>query len=451
MLGPRRSSLSRAQYFLGAILLAAFVGIVALTYLRIEQQLQETLEQRLRARGDNDAEPAARAYRSVQGLRQSYATLIALVCLALLGLLALLRWTLRVRRDSVLMTQRLTRLGRAIQPLSAALEHDPNAVVLADEQGEVVYANAASQRMLSQGTPLLGRHVQGVFSQLSDELRSALSSGRDSIVTQSGSGAEETLLVSGRSLGIEGSPHYLYLLRPVTAQVRRQEVENWKKLIRVLSHELNNALAPITSLLSSARQLNKMKHQDPRLGDIFEGISERTSHLLSFLDGYREIARLPRPSMKEVAWDNFIESVASEKKFRLVGTLPERNGTFDPIQMQRVLSHLLRNAHESGSPGEDIEVQVSEGERGFRINVLDRGCGMTDAILKQAMLPFFSTKRTGTGVGLALSREIIEAHGGQLSMTNRDQGGLSVSCFLPDDRLRLLNVPLDDPGDQIGA
>src|SRR5690606_15640183 len=112
-------------------------------------------------------------------------------------------------------------------------------------------------------------------------------------------------------------------------------------------------------------------------------------------------------------------------------TLPQAPGFFDPVQLERVLVNVLRNATEAGSPADQTEVEVVETADGVRINVLDRGSGMPEAVLKQAMLPFFSTKRTGTGVGLALSREIIEAHGGQLTLANREGGGLIVSCSLP--------------------
>ncbi|HXS16675.1 MAG TPA: HAMP domain-containing sensor histidine kinase, partial [Polyangiaceae bacterium] len=263
----------------------------------------------------------------------------------------------------------------------------------------------------------------------------------------------ETLLVSSHSLTIEGAQHYLYMLRPVTQQVRRQEVEHWKKLIRVLSHELNNALAPITSLLSSARKLNQMTHQDPRLGQIFESISERTAHLVAFIEGYREVARLPRPAPRTVDWDSFLQSIQSQKHIKLVGTLPTAAGYFDPIQLERVVINLINNAYEAGSPREDIELEVVEEDERFRLNVMDRGSGMPEAVLKQAMLPFFSTKRTGTGVGLALSREIIEAHDGQLALANRDGGGLVVSCSLPkappqsrSSLGKMLVAPLSRPG-----
>lgn len=372
------------------------------------------------------------AYRSIAALRQSFLTLVILVGSALLGFLALGRWTLRVREESLLMTRRLGRLARAIQPLSAALEHDPTAVVLVDADGLVVYANAASHRVLRVSETLLGQDAESVFENLRDELKEALMSGQDSIVAQGADNDGETLLISSRNLSIDRNPHALYMLRPITQQVRRQEIEHWKKLIRVLSHELNNALAPITSLLSSARKVNQMSHQDPRLGEIFESIAERTRHLVAFLEGYREIARLPNPAPRAVPWDDFLQGLASQKRFRTRGELPKSDGFFDPVQMERVLVNLLNNAYESDTPAEDVEVMVAESPGGHVIEVLDRGTGMPEAVLKQAMLPFFSTKRTGTGVGLALSREIVEAHGGQLSLANREGGGLIVSCFLPE-------------------
>lgn len=375
--------------------------------------------------------PRAKAYSSVIILRQSFLVLVTLVGAAVLGFIALGRWTLRVREESLLMTRRLGRLARAIQPLSAALEHDPSAVVLVDVDGTVVYANASSHRVLGVSSPLLGQDVDSVFENLHPELKAALVSGNDSIVAQGIESGDETLLVSSRSLRIDRTPHFLYMLRPITQQVRRQEVEHWKKLIRVLSHELNNALAPITSLLSSARTLNQMSHQDPRLGKIFESIAERTTHLVSFLEGYRAVARLPRPDPREINWEIFLNGLESQKTFKRRGTLPQAPGFFDPVQLERVLVNVLRNATEAGSPADQTEVEVVETADGVRINVLDRGSGMPEAVLKQAMLPFFSTKRTGTGVGLALSREIIEAHGGQLTLANREGGGLIVSCYLP--------------------
>ena len=91
----------------------------------------------------------------------------------------------------------------------------------------------------------------------------------------------------------------------------------------------------------------------------------------------------------------------------------------------------MKNAHESGSPADQVSLEVRRLHEGVRIDVQDRGPGMNDAVLTNALVPFYSTKRSGTGIGLALAREIAEAHGGRIQLSNREGGGLSVALELP--------------------
>jgi two-component system nitrogen regulation sensor histidine kinase NtrY len=120
----------------------------------------------------------------------------------------------------------------------------------------------------------------------------------------------------------------------------------------------------------------------------------------------------------------------------VAGPLPQTRASFDVGQLEQVMINLLKNAAESGSAAEEITVGVRESLEtgqgaGFVIEVADRGTGLTDNVLRDALLPFYSTKPTGTGLGLTLCREIVEAHGGRLSIANRPDAGALVSVWLP--------------------
>ena len=117
--------------------------------------------------------------------------------------------------------------------------------------------------------------------------------------------------------------------------------------------------------------------------------------------------------------------------FRVEGELPQDPAWIDAAQIEQALLNLLKNAHESGSPPDAVELQVRRMQDLLRIEVFDRGSGMSEAVLTNALVPFYSTKRSGTGLGLALAREIAEAHGGRITLANRDGGGLAVTLFLP--------------------
>ena len=131
-------------------------------------------------------------------------------------------------------------------------------------------------------------------------------------------------------------------------------------------------------------------------------------------------------------WGEFLGQLQHIFPFHNPGGAPEQPGYFDSSQVQQALINLLKNAREAGSPPQDIELSVAAAEDGgTRIQVQDRGRGMEEDVLRQALLPFYSSKNTGTGLGLPLCREIMEAHGGTLRIQNREGGGTAVTCWLP--------------------
>jgi signal transduction histidine kinase len=293
----------------------------------------------------------------------------------------------------------------------------------------VVYANVAARQLLFEGHKLEGHALHDVL-QKTPALVEALARGGDGLFTAGDGEEEEVYHLARRNFSLNGRRHELLLLRQLTAELRRQEVQTWKKVIRVISHELNNSLAPLASLAHSGTELVR-RGQTERLPQILQTIGERTRHLESFILGYARFAKLPAPRLETIAWADFVAGLAGQVAFRLGGELPESPAHIDRAQMEQALLNLLKNAHESGSRPEDVELHVRRVQDVVRIDVFDRGTGMNDAVLTNALVPFYSTKRSGTGLGLALAREIAEAHGGRITLGNREGGGLAVTLILP--------------------
>ena len=318
--------------------------------------------------------------------------------------------------------------------LDTMVQNTPVAMLLVADApqraGTVVYANLAARQLLAGGRKLEGHSLADLLAQATPALGEALARGGDGLFT-AGEGEDEQVYHLARShFSLNGRRHELLLLRHLTAELRRQEVQTWKKVIRVISHELNNSLAPLASLAHSGAELVR-RGQTERLPQILETIGERTRHLESFILGYARFAKLPTPRLQACPWGPFVARLASQVPFRLGGELPPEPALVDPAQLGQALLNLLKNAHESGSRPDAVELRVRRMQDLLRIEVLDRGSGMSEAVLTNALVPFYSTKRSGTGLGLALAREIAEAHGGRISLSNRDGGGLAVTLILP--------------------
>ncbi|WP_225766118.1 ATP-binding protein [Stenotrophomonas sp. Marseille-Q4652] len=325
--------------------------------------------------------------------------------------------------------------------LDTMVQNTPVAMLLSADGGDgvrrVVYSNLAARKLLNDGRRLEGLRVDELMDALPAELREAIARGGDSLFAVADGNDEDEEQVyhlSRRNFSLNGRRHELLLVRLLTPELRRQEVQTWKKVIRVISHELNNSLAPIASLAHSGAELVRRGRHE-RLGEVFSTIEERARHLEGFIRGYARFAKLPQPQLQTVAWGEFLARLQRQISFELEGTNAELRARVDPAQMEQALLNLLKNAHEASGEGDandDVRVRLLRLPGWTRLEVLDRGPGMNDAVLGNALLPFYSTKRNGTGLGLALCREIVEAHGGRLSLQNRSEGGLCVAVMLPE-------------------
>jgi two-component system, NtrC family, nitrogen regulation sensor histidine kinase NtrY len=329
----------------------------------------------------------------------------------------------------VLREQRLGLVQRELL-LDTMVQHTPVAMLLVTDNDTIVFGNLAARQLVNEGRKLEGLRLAELLAGVQPALRDAVARGGDGLFTIGDSEEEEVFHLARRSFSLNGRPHELLLLRQLTQELRRQEVQTWKKVIRVISHELNNSLAPLTSLAHSGTELVR-RGQTERLPQILATIEERTRHLESFILGYARFAKLPAPRLDQQDWSAFLAALSDQVQFKLLGEVPADPHAFDAAQMEQALINLLKNAHESGSPQEEVSLELRRQQGMLRIEVQDRGPGMSEAVLANALVPFYSTKRSGTGLGLALAREIAEAHGGRIALANREGGGLAVAIILP--------------------
>jgi nitrogen fixation/metabolism regulation signal transduction histidine kinase len=314
--------------------------------------------------------------------------------------------------------------------LDTVVQHTPVALVLTNTNGRIAYGNIAARHLFNEGRNLNGLDFNDLLANVPVALRQAVESGEDALLSVPMDGTEETFHLSQRLFRLQGRPHKLYSLRRMTRELSRQEVATWKRVIRVISHELNNSLAPISSLAHSGAELAR-RNDLARLPGVFATIGERARHLHGFIAGYASFAKLPTPQPQSIDWRAFLDSLSLHCRYRLVGPVPTEPGWFDAAQIEQVLINLIKNAHEAGGADDGVTLSLAQVGHDWRIEVADRGPGMSETVLAQALLPFYSTKRSGTGLGLALAREITEAHGGRIMLANRDDGGLRVSLLLP--------------------
>lgn len=314
--------------------------------------------------------------------------------------------------------------------LDTVIQSTPWALVLTNANDAVLYANTAARQLFHEGRKMEGATFATLLDGVPESLREAALSPADGLYTIAGGEEPEVYHVTHRRFTLNTREHHLHLFKRLTRELNRQELESWKKVIRVISHELNNSLAPIASMAHSGRLMLE-RGDTARLPLVFDTIDDRTQRLKGFLDDYARFAKLPRPRLEDVQWQPFIAGLRAMALFDLVEPLPARRARIDPAQLQQVLINLIKNAHEAGGPAEAVTLSVREQGAAFVLRVEDRGPGMSETVLANALLPFYSTKTEGTGLGLTLCREIVEAHEGRLVLANREGGGLEVRIVLP--------------------
>ena len=229
-----------------------------------------------------------------------------------------------------------------------------------------------------------------------------------------------------------GVPHRLLVVADISRALREEETEAWRRIVRVLGHELNNSLAPIKSIATSVEKLVTNELDDDWRDDVVRGmhvIGSRAEALTRFTRAYAQLARLPEPRKRDVRVDALVARVAAlETRVPVATSGPAITISADEDQLEQALINLIKNAA-------DVSPRVSVRWRatgaGAAIAVEDEGPGISGTA--NLFVPFFTTKPNGTGVGLVLSRQIAEAHGGTLTLENRrdGKGGAVATMTIP--------------------
>jgi two-component system, NtrC family, nitrogen regulation sensor histidine kinase NtrY len=331
-------------------------------------------------------------------------------------------------------TLRAQRLGalEATTLLRKVMEEIDVAVFAFDEDHRLRLANRAAERLLNQP-------VERILTSSAETLGLAeFLDGEPQRTVQRtfASGAGRWAIT--RSMFREGGlPHQMLVVSDLTRALREEELKAWQRLVRVLGHELNNSLAPIKSIAGSLESLVAREplpddwRDDARRG--LSIIASRSDGLSRFLGAYALLAKLPPPQPASVDVGSLVRQAASleQRIAAAVSAGPEMTIQGDRAQLEQVLINLLRNAVDASlETGGQVSVSWKRKGALLTIAVEDEGPGLSNTA--NLFVPFFTTKPGGSGIGLVLSRQIAEAHGGSLDLRNRPSGtGCEARLILP--------------------
>lgn len=255
------------------------------------------------------------------------------------------------------------------------------------------------------------------------------------------------LMIYATEFRMRGEDYTLISLQNIHAELEEKEIESWQKLIRVLTHEIMNSITPISSLASTVQEMLIVNLDDKLLlkeldQDDIEGIDSglrtiqsRSKGLLNFVEIYRNLTRIPKPNFRYFEVSELFERANELMKPKMEKlninctsrVFPENiKITADPDLMDQVLINLMLNAIHAVSEREDPEIVIvaTHNENGrATIEVSDNGSGIKPDILDKIFMPFFTSKKTGSGIGLSLSRQIMSLHKGSISVKSKPNVG----------------------------
>ncbi len=338
---------------------------------------------------------------------------------------------------------------KELRHLKALIEHVPVPLLSLHSDGALNVWNNAARRLFGTTPATHLSHLAQFGTSFQKEV-ATIEPGERRLVAFDADGVEQQMMLAATKIIIDSKPEKLFSLQNIQSELDIAQLQAWQDLVRVLTHEIMNSITPVASLAKTAVDLvddaaAKVKNNPEvvaELADVKDAVNtvaRRSDRLSQFVSSYRSLTRLPPPERTLVRLQELFENM--ERLFReewqaegiTLHTSVEPAAldvSADSDMLEQILINMLKNAGQALAGKEDgcVWLFARLNKRGrVAIEVADNGPGIPADIAKQIFVPFFTTKRSGSGVGLALTRQVMISHGGAVSLSERDGGGAAFS------------------------
>lgn len=323
--------------------------------------------------------------------------------------------------------------------LETLVEHVRIGIISFDKGGNVHLINKAFLELIGKTSIREVKQLRGVSESLTDEI-SNLRPGETKVIRFQKENELFNLSLHATSFRLDEESFTLISMQNITHELNAKEMEAWQSLIKVLTHEIMNSVSPIISLSGSLKSMVSA-HSSPsevtyaswqNLGEGLRAIQERSLGLQHFTEKYRELTFLSSPKFEEVNLQHFFEPIVvllkpemDKKHIRFYQVTEPLMVTFDPKLMEQALINLIRNAIDACEHKADpvITLRARGLEKHYAISIHDNGSGIETSLLDKVFIPFFTTKKQGSGIGLALTRQIVLLHKGEIQVQSNPEEG----------------------------